>query len=136
GAAGHELRMAEHLAAIGKHSQAAEIMGRLAGSFQADAAFWHKYGTVQAKLGREGAGAALEKADKLDPGNMAYARDFAASLTTDAGMRANLAVFKTLSRDGMTLKERARLARALYLSGDYRASAKEWDGILGSDPAL
>jgi tetratricopeptide (TPR) repeat protein len=136
GAARHELRMAEHLVAIGKHSQAAEIMGKLAGSFQADAAFWHKYGSVQAKLGREGAGAALEKAYKLDPGNMEYARGFAASLTTDDAMRANLAVFKTLSRDGMTLKERARLARALYLSGDYRSSAKEWDGILGSDPSL
>lgn len=134
-AARHELKMAYHLIDAGKHSHALEIMGKLAAAFQADARFWHRFGMSQAKIGREGSEVALEKAYRLDPANVEYARAFAASLTTDAGMRANLAVFKLLAaKDGLTQKERARLARALYLSGDYAASAREWDGILAASP--
>jgi DNA-binding SARP family transcriptional activator len=136
-AARHELGMAYHLQETGRHSHAVEIFAKLTGSFQADARFWHRYGTAQARIGREGAGAALERAYRLDPGNAEYARAFAASLTTDAGMRANLAVFKQLAaREGLNQKERVRLARALYLAGDFAASAREWDGLLASDPSL
>lgn len=129
------LKSAYFLIDAGKHSHAVEILGNLTAAFQADGKFWFRYGMSQAKIGREGAGAALEKAYRLDPTNVEFARAFAASLTTDAGMRQNLAVFKFLAaKQGLTMKERARLARALYLSGDYAGSAREWDGILASDP--
>ncbi|HLP39965.1 MAG TPA: hypothetical protein VK465_00535, partial [Fibrobacteria bacterium] len=130
----HDLKAARHLEETGKHSQALEMMAGLTAAFQNDADFWHRYGKVQAKLGRDGAGAALEKAYRLNPGNMDYARAFAASLTTDAAIKANLSVFKTVSRDGMNMRERARLARALYLSGDYAAAAREWDAVLAAEP--
>jgi len=133
----YELKMAYFLYETGKLSQAAEALAKLTASFPNDARFWDRLGMSQMKLGREEAESALEKAYRLEPGNPGYARDFGAALNTDPELKANLDVFQTLRRStqdkGSTI-ERRKLAHSLFLNGDYGSSAREWDGLVASDP--
>ena len=48
--------------------------------------------------------------------------------------KANVGVFKVLGRANPDKAERGKLARALYLNGEYGASAKEWDWFMSNDP--
>ncbi|HKP94735.1 MAG TPA: tetratricopeptide repeat protein [Fibrobacteria bacterium] len=132
----YELKMGYFFFESGKWSHAAEALTKLMSAFPNDAKFWNRLGVSQAKLGREGAEVALEKAYRLEPNNADYARAFAACLASDAELKANLDVFRMLGRNNPGKEERRKLARALYLSGEYGAAAREWDWFVSNDPAL
>ncbi len=131
----YDLKMGYFFFENGKWSQAAEALTKLMGAFPNDAGFWNRLGMSQAKLGREGADAALEKAYRLEPGNADYARSFAACLNTDQELKANLDVIRLVGRNHPGKAEKHKLAHALYLGGDYSAAAHEWDWFLANDPA-
>jgi tetratricopeptide (TPR) repeat protein len=130
----YELKIAYFLYEAGKWSQAAENLAKLTASFPNDARFWYRLGHSQAKLDREGSEVALEKAHHLEPGNVEYARGYGARLSNEADLKANVGVFKVLGRANPDKAERGKLARALYLNGEYGASAKEWDWFMSNDP--
>src|SRR6185436_14717179 len=134
----YELRMAYFMMDQGNFAQAVEALGKLAAANPGDARFWHRYGVCQAKLGRDGAQAALEKAYRLEPNNVEYARAFAGQLKSDADIKANADAFQILRRQSgdkaITKVERRKLARALYLNSAYSQAAQEWDWILANDP--
>ncbi|MDQ3002341.1 MAG: tetratricopeptide repeat protein, partial [Fibrobacterota bacterium] len=133
--AGYELKVGYFFFEADKWSHAAEALGKLTGSFPNDARFWNRLGVSQAKLGREGAEVALEKAYRLETGNAVYGRAFATSISSDADLKANLDVFRLLTRHAPDKVERRKHARALYLNGDYGSAAREWDWFLSNDHA-
>ncbi len=132
--AAFDLKMAYYQYEAGKYSLAAEALGKLASAYPNDARFWNRLGVSLLKLGRDNASEPLGKAYHLEPGNLEYARNFAASLSEDAELKANAEVFKTLRRGPMTMGENRKLARALFLTGDYSSSARIWDLLAAADP--
>jgi tetratricopeptide (TPR) repeat protein len=132
----YELKMGYFFFESGKWAHAAEALTKLSAAYANDAKFWHRLGVSQAKIGREGADAALEKAYRLETNNVEYARAFAACLKTDAELKANLDVFRMLGRNNPGKEEKHKLARALYLSGDFGAAAREWDWFVGNEPGI
>jgi tetratricopeptide (TPR) repeat protein len=131
----YELKMGYFFFDQGKWSQACEVLGKLTASFPGEAKFWYRLGLSQAKLGREGADASLEKAYRLETANVEYARAFGAVLSEDEALKANADVFRLLGRNRPDNGERRKLARALYLGGEYGSAAREWDALLALDPA-
>ena len=130
----YDLKMGYFLYESGKWSQATEVLGKLTASFQSDAKFWFRLGASLAKLSRDEAAAALEKAYRLEPGNVEYARGFAGSLASDAELKPNLDVFRLLALHAADKGEKRKLARALFLNGDYASAAREWDWLMVNDP--
>ncbi|MDB5048016.1 MAG: prsT [Fibrobacteres bacterium] len=130
----YDLKMGYFFFENGQWSQAAEALTKLSAAFPNDAKFWNRLGVSQVKLGRDGAELALEKAYRLQPDNPGYARGYAACLASDAELKANLDLFRMLGRNSPDKGEKHKLARALYLSGDYGAAAREWDWFLANDP--
>jgi tetratricopeptide (TPR) repeat protein len=133
--AAYELKMGYFFFDQGKWSQACEVLGKLSASFPGEAKYWYRLGLSQAKLGREGADASLEKAYRLETANVEYARAFGAAISEDGALKANADVFRLLGRNRPDNGERRKLARALYLNGDYGTAAREWEALLALDPA-
>ena len=133
--AAYDLKMGYFLFEAGKWGNAAEALGKLASAYPNDAKFWYRLGVSQAKLEREGAGGSLEKAYRLEPANAGYARAFAVTLKDDAALKANADALRLLSRNNPTKEERRKLARALYLNGEFGSAAKEWEALMAMDPA-
>ncbi|MDB5104999.1 MAG: hypothetical protein JWP91_2688 [Fibrobacteres bacterium] len=132
----YELKMGYFFYESGKWSQAVEALGKLTASFPNDARFWYRLGTSQSRIDREGAEVALEKAYRLETGNPEYARGFGARLSSDPELKANLEVFRMLSRQSPDKAERRKFAHALFLNGDYGSSAREWDWFMANDPGV
>ncbi|MEO7424173.1 MAG: tetratricopeptide repeat protein [Fibrobacteria bacterium] len=132
----NDLKMGYFYFENGKWALAAEVLTKLMSAFPNDAKYWNRLGVSQAKLEREGAEAALEKAYRLEPANAEYARAFAAALKTDAELKDNLDVIRMVGRNNPSKAEKRKLAHALYLGGDYSAAAHEWDWFLANDPAV
>ncbi len=130
----YELKAAYFQFASGKFAQAVEALGKLTAVFPNDAQLWNRLGLGQIKLGRENAGTALEKAYRLEPGNLNFAHDYAFVLNSESELKANLDVFQALRRATPNIKEKQKLAHSLYLNGSYTTSALEWDGLIAQDP--
>lgn len=134
--ANYELEMAYHYYDQGEWARAVEALARLIPVFPNDAQFWNRYGRAQQSVGREGASAALEKATRLDPGRVEYARDYVLTLKEDEEIKRNLSALRLVRQKENSRDLRQRLARSLYLNGEYAASAAEWDGLLREQPEL
>gem|GEM_PF-5721038 len=102
-----------------------------------DAALWFRWGEVAQKLHRdELAKTRYGKAYALSSSNAGYAHAYGGYLADDKELKENLALWKFLAGQNPSPEEKSKLAKSLYLNGDFAASALQWDALVKTDAGL
>ncbi len=121
----------------GNYEEAEKSLTSAVKGSPANAKLWFRLGETMVKLRKDkDAFEKFGRAYQLDPTNLTYARAYSRSIDTKDEIRANLALFKTLSQNGPSVEERKKLGQAYYLNGDFANAAKEFDWQLQGDPSL
>jgi tetratricopeptide (TPR) repeat protein len=116
---------------------AEKMLSESSKTYSKNAKLWFTLGKIRSRSEFKGTGVPeYEKAFQLEPTNLKYARTISGLLKDDKQIKANLKLFQLLGKNSPTVTERIKLAKSLYLNGNYPASAREWDGLLKMDQAF
>ena len=121
----------------GSYEDAEKSLSNAVKGSPTSAKLWFRLGETELKLHKDKeAFVDYGRAYQIEPSNLTYARAYSRSVDTKEEIKANLALFKTLSANGPSVEERKKLGQAYFLNADYADAAKEFDWQLQGDPNL